>query len=276
MKTDIVVFKNEFNTVPLRNFNSLEMDLLFTIMSQTRDTGNGETTLTFEELKDLSNWNRNSTMQNFVNDLERTYDKLIQLNVKIGTSKEWTKFVFFTRYAVNIDKESVSIQVNPEFQHLINELTGNFTKLELEEVTELRSSYAKSMYRLLKQYRSTGFFNISMDEFRKLLDVPNSYKMPNIRQRVFKPIMNELPQHFDGLSIEEVKGSGKEKRRVIALKFSFLAQPNFREDKRGKVFETIRDGNKYTNYYPGDEKPKQQTFDGVEIDWDKVKFSDDE
>lgn len=37
--SDIVVFKNSFNTVPLRNFTGREMDLLFAIMAQMRDKG---------------------------------------------------------------------------------------------------------------------------------------------------------------------------------------------------------------------------------------------
>ena len=31
-REDLVVYKNEFNTIPLRNFTAVEMDLLFTLM----------------------------------------------------------------------------------------------------------------------------------------------------------------------------------------------------------------------------------------------------
>lgn len=287
MNTDIVVFKNEFNTVPLRNFTGIEMDLLFTIMSTMRDQGLTECEFDFRELKELSNYQVTAT-ERFVSDLERTYDKLISLNVKIGTSKKWTKFVFFTRYSVDLNTETISIAVNPEFEHLINELTGNFTKLELEEVTHLKSSYSKSMYRLLKQFRASGICVLSIEDFRSLLDVPKSYKMTNIRQTVLSQILKELPQYFHDLEIQEIKGKGKRKRQVVKLVFKFEAQENFRTDKKGKVYLTKKDeAGDYYNEYPGDlkdlspadfkrifyenEKPQQRvlTEDGFsEEDWD--------
>lgn len=292
MNTDIVVFKNEFNTVPLRNFTGIEMDLLFTIMATMRDQGLTECEFDFSELKELSNYQVTAT-ERFVADLERTYDKLIQLNVKIGTSRKWTKFVFFTRYSVDLNNETISIAVNPEFEHLINELTGNFTKLELEEVTHLKSSYSKSMYRLLKQFRASGVCVLSIEDFRNLLDVPESYKMFNIRQRVLEPILKELAPYFHDLEVQEIKGKGKRKRQVVQLIFTFEAQENFRTDKKGKAYLTKRDedGN-YYNEYPGDlkdlspsdfkrifqnKKPQQQviTENGYsEEDWDKNKQVD--
>lgn len=156
--------------------------------------------------------------------MERTYDKLIQLNVKIGNDDEWTKFVFFTEYTVNKTHQTINIATNSKFSHLINELTGDFTKLELEEVTSLRSSYAKSTYRLLKQFRKTGVFHIAMNDFVNLLDIPESYKIYNIRQRIFSAILKELTPIFRGLEITEHKGKGKDRRNTIALTFTFEAE----------------------------------------------------
>lgn len=242
-RQDIVVYKNEFNTIPLRNFTSIEMNLLFSIMSKLRDRGLTEVTLSFHELKNLSNYNKVHRLNMFVNDLERTYDKLINLNVKIGDEKKWTKFVFFTRYSIDKDNQTVNIAVNPEFRYIINELTDEFTKFELKEVVKLKSSYSKSLYKLLKQFRATGYVSYDINTFKKLLCIPESYKMCNIDQRILKPAVKELSQYFEWLKYKKIFGRGRYSRTIVKIEFTFYPQ----NDLDDKLHKTFRDEDGY--YY---------------------------
>lgn len=269
MAKELVVYKNEFNTVPLRNFNAVEMDLLFAIMSQMREKGTSEVSFGFDEIKELSQYQPTAS-DRFVADLERTYDKLIQLDVKVGTSEDWTKFVFFTKYSVSTKNGTISIKVNEEFAHLINELTGNFTKLELEEVTSLRSSYSKTMYRLLRQYRTTGVAIFTMDVFRSLLDIPDSYPMYKVRQAVFGPIKRELEAYFENLKIIEIKGRGKSKRQTIQLEIRFDRHFNTREDKNGITYCSYRakDGTIYNKKL---EELTQEEMNKTFLDCEELK-----
>ena len=59
-------------------------------------------------------------------------------------------------------------------------------------MTQLKSTYAKNMFRLLKQYKHTGYFKIQINDFRERLDIPKSYRMSEIDKYVFKPIIKEL------------------------------------------------------------------------------------
>lgn len=231
-KSETLVFKNEFNEVRLRDFNACELDLLFAIMSLMRNRGLDEVDLSFDRLKILSKYNKENALSSFVSDLKSTYDKLIGLNVTIGDSRKFTKFVFFTKYTIDLDLQTVTIGVNKEFKHLINKLTGSFTKLELDEITSLKSTYSKNCYRLLKQYRGTGYLTLSIEDFRELLDVPESYSMGNINQRVLKPILNELPQYFYHLKIDKIKGTGKDSRKIVRLNFSFWNDDSIKKGKR--------------------------------------------
>jgi initiator repB protein len=234
---EIIVYKNELNSIPLRNFNSVEMDILFSILSQMRDKGSTEITFNLNELKHLSNYKKSNKTKEFIKDLEKTYDKLIQLNVKIGTATEFTKFVFFTRYSVSEEKKTISIKVNQEFAPLINEITGNFTKFELEELTHLSSSYSKSCYRLLKQYRKTGFYKVKIDTFKYLLDVPESYKnTSNFNSRVLKPIERDLKVFFKDLKIKKIK-ENKTNKKADTLVFTFKPQ----DDIKDTGYSTFRD-----------------------------------
>ena len=48
---DVVKYHNHFNSISLKNFNSIELNLLMAICSQIRDKGIDEITLNFSELK---------------------------------------------------------------------------------------------------------------------------------------------------------------------------------------------------------------------------------
>lgn len=238
-KKNEVYIHNDMNTIPLVNFTSVELNLLFSILSKIKDKGISEITYTYEELKSLSNYDKTNSTKKFTKDLEKTYDKLIALNVKIGTSRKWTKFVFFTTYTVDEDSKTISIATNEKFEHLINKLTGNFTRFELAEFTSLSSIYSKTAYKQLKQYRKTGYVIFGIEQFRELFCIPENYRMGDINARVFKPIKKELPDFFKGLEINKLsKGKGK---TITHIEFLFIPEndmlPNGKYRlKNGKEF----------------------------------------
>lgn len=234
---DLVVYKNEFNTVPLRNFTGTEMDLLMAIMSQMRDEGLTEVEFSFDTLKELSKYNKANALDLFTGDLRSTYNKLISLNVSFENKQKLISFVLFTKYEIDKEAQTVKVRVNEEFQGLINEMTGNFTRFELEMFTELKSSYSKTAYRLLKQFRNTGVARFSIEEFRRLFDVPQSYQMCHITETILKPIQKELSPIFKDLEIIK----HKKKRRVIALEFKF------RKEEKPKTELIDSDGCEYEN-----------------------------
>lgn len=238
MGKEIVCYKNEMNNIPLRNFNAKEMDLLFSICSRVREKGTDFIEFTFDDLKVLSDYKMTAT-KHFIKDIESVYDKLLQLNFKMGTDTEFTKFVLFKKYTVSASKEIVTIGVNEEFKYILNEITQNFTKFELEEFTSIRSSYAKTAYRQLKRFRKTGYAIFTIEQFRELFCVPESYQMYNINQKIIKPIQNELSQYFNGLKIKKVKAKGG--RTITHIEFTFQGEDDMLPNgkyriKKGKEF----------------------------------------
>ncbi|HHX66560.1 MAG: replication initiation protein [Miniphocaeibacter sp.] len=210
-----------------------------------KDKGIIKIEFSFEELRELSNY-KYTAYDRFIKDIEGVYDKLIQLNIKIGTNEEFTKFVLFTEYTVSIKKESVIIQVNDKFKDILNSITGNFTKFELKEFTKLRSSYSKTAYRLLKQYRTTGYYIVQIDEFRRIFDVPKSYRITNITTNILDPIKNELGYYFNNLRINKIKGKGKRKRFIEYIEFNFSPQNDIKKD--GKKTFRKENGEYYENH----------------------------
>ena len=89
-------------------------------------------------------------------------------------------------------------------------------------MTHLKSTYAKNMFRILKQYKHTGYMKIKIEDFRERLDIPNSYRMSNIDQFVLNPIIKELSTIFKNLHINKIKA--KKGRKIEWLEFTFDAE----------------------------------------------------
>lgn len=229
--SDLVVYKDEMNTVPLRNFNSKEMDLFFSICSKMRNEELSTVSFDFQDLRDLSNYKMTAT-DHFISDLENIYSKLIELDFRIETEEKIIKFVLFTKYEIDKINETISIRINDEFKHILNNIFDNFTKFELEEFTTLRSSYSKTAYRLLKQFRQSGYYIVQIDEFRRLFDIPKSYQMSDIDKRVLERMEDELPEFFKDLKITKLRGKGRRKRFIEHIEFKFRPEDDVRKGEK--------------------------------------------
>ncbi|EKQ17363.1 MULTISPECIES: replication initiation protein [Lactobacillales] len=225
MSNEIVKYENRLNSIPLRRFNTREMNLFFSLASRLRDKGTNEIELSFTQLKSLSQYKDHG--ERFVEDLNRTYHKLLTLNAATDDGHRITAFVLFTKYVIDRDSETVNIAVNPEFKGLFNELS-NWTRFSLEQFASLKSTYSKTMFRLLKQYRTVGFREFTMNDFRVLMDVPETYRPSEIDKRALKPIKEELASMFRGLSIRKIyKGRGG---KVVGYRFTWKPEPKNAND----------------------------------------------
>lgn len=202
MANEIVKYANRLNSIPFRRFKPREMDLFFAIASRVYNKGTEKVELTFDEIKRLSNYTQHG--KTFIADLDRTFEKLLKMDGKTDDGVKLVRFLLFSYYEIDRDKRAVTIAVNVRFKEIFNELK-NWTRFSLEQFASLKSGYSKTMFRLLKQFRTTGWRQFTMDEFRYLLDVPESYRPTNIDQVVLKPIKAELPAMFKGLVIRKIR-----------------------------------------------------------------------
>lgn len=213
---NILKYNNDLNSLSFGQFKEKELDLFFSICFKVKELGNKEIEIPFEELKKLSNYS-NRNLNRFIKDLESTYDKMLSLNIKIIYSEiDFEKFNLFNSYEVLGSEKKIIIQVSKKFEYLLNKLIGNYTKFDLIEFVSLKSIYSKNLFKLLKQWESKREKLYSLEEFKKILNVPN-YTTTDFNRRVLKPIMEELPQYFSNLKLEKIK-TGK---KVTSLKFTW-------------------------------------------------------
>ena len=251
LSNEIVKYDPELNTIPLRKFTPVEMNLFFSIVSRMRDKGDETVRFSFDQLKELSAY-KPTANNRFIDDIESTYQKILGLRFgrrsKDGLHREF--FVMFTEFEINghADDPYVDIKIYPKAIKLLNELES-WVRYALSEFRDLKSSYAKTMFRLLKQFRTTGYAYFSVADFNELLDVPKSYKSSNINQSVLKPIKEELTPLFRGLTVRKKYGKGRGKP-VIGYSFTWksekknandFSQGQF-QDERQKLFNIQHNG----------------------------------
>ncbi len=227
------------------------MNLFFSIVSRMRDKGDETVRFSFDQLKELSAY-KPTANNRFIDDIESTYQKILGLRFgrrsKDGLHREF--FVMFTEFEINghADDPYVDIKIYPKAIKLLNELES-WVRYALSEFRDLKSSYAKTMFRLLKQFRTTGYAYFSVADFNELLDVPKSYKSSNINQSVLKPIKEELTPLFRGLTVRKKYGKGRGKP-VIGYSFTWkpekkdandFSQGQF-QDERQKLFNIQHNG----------------------------------
>lgn len=232
---DVVKYHNHFNSISLKNFNSIELNLLMAICSQIRDKGIDEITLNFSELKNMVKYKHRGNVR-FVKDLEQIYKKLITLSIRIETKEVIDNFVLFTRYRIIKEAQTVTIKVNEDFKYLLNNLVKKFTQFELEEFIHLKSNYSKEIYRRLKQFKSTGFWKIKIDDFKELLNIPEKYRMSDIDKYVLKISRSELENHFKNFEIIKIKKG----RKIEYIEFKFIPEKKDKEKISGSEDEPIR------------------------------------
>ena len=237
----LLKYDPELNTIPFRKFNSVEMDLLFAVLTQVKDKGNSLVVLPFERLKNISSYSPTANKR-FVADVYSVADKLLSLRFgrtsKSGLTIE--RFVLFTKFAViaeNTDLPRLEVQVFDEAIPLLNDLT-RWVRFNYSDFVKLKSTYAKTMFRLLKQFRTTGHAVYKIDDFYELLSIPKSYRhnQANLDARVLKPIKIELSPLFRGLTIKKIHSS-KRGKPIKEIHFIFKPEHNKSEDiKRNPDF----------------------------------------
>ncbi|MGL2848772.1 replication initiation protein [Helicobacter pylori] len=236
-----ITYHNNANKVNLGKLSEREANLLFAIFQRLKDQGN--TLIRFEpqDLKrmimvksNLTNRQLLQVVKNLLDNISGANFWIIREHVENGeVYEDHTSYMLFKQFEIRIHKptqtiEYLDVQLNDSYQYLLNNLGmgGQYTSFKLLEFQRLRGKYAKTLYRLLNQYKSTGILSVEWSQFRELLDIPKDYKMENIDQKVLNPSLKELRKiyPFEHLSYKKERKS-HDKRKVTHIDFYFEQLP---------------------------------------------------
>ena len=223
MANEVVKHHNDLNTVIMRKWTAEEMNFFFAILAKARDKGTSDLVFDKYQLAELANYSVQHNKR-FYDTMDNLANHISQLRYIERTSNSVEYMPLFTRFKVEWEKDLSDMQarvsVSPHFEYILNRLSANFTQYELQEFTSIRSTYAKTAYRLLKQWRTVGRKEFKKDEFKLLMDTPEYYQISDIDRLVIKPILKQLSPYFENLKVKKVK-SNKRGNPVLGYEFTW-------------------------------------------------------
>ena len=202
---EIVKYNNHMNLINFDSFTATDFNVFFALCSIFKEKGDTCITLSFSEIKRLIDY-KSTSQERFIEDLNTMNTKLQQVNSKTKVNNITLSLILFPTYIIDENKKTLSIRINPDFAFLLNDLTSHFTLFELKEFVGLKSKYSKTLYRMLKQWRSVGQY-----EIKAMMDIPASYSNSRITARCITPAITELTEtkSFEDLAVRPIrKGIG--------------------------------------------------------------------
>ena len=142
---------------------------------------------------------------------------------KIYVTEPYWKFIF-TRKDLAImtkarNKEKMAVNELDYWDNTLKNKSKELVLLKEADLLGIKGKYSKRLYSLLGQFDHAGKYWTSMEKFRKLLEIPESYKMANIDQRVIEKAKEQLKEKA-GIEITDVKKI-KKGRKIAKIEFYF-------------------------------------------------------
>lgn len=226
-------YRNELNSVPMRKWTKEEQDFFFAIVTKARNKGTELLKFDKNELSALANYSDRNN-QRFVDTMESLGHKIADMSYFEKRKNSFKIMNLFQRFEIEWTDDysdmHAEVRVSEDFEYILNKLDANFTQFQLQQFTNIRSTYAKEMFKKLKQWRTVGVVEFPVDEFRDMLQVPPSYRASDINKVILTPIREELPEYFKGLKVKPVKANTRG-TPIIAYKFTFQPEITGQWDK---------------------------------------------
>ena len=180
------------NKLSFKNFTKNDMNLFMAVCAKVKQQNDNTVVLSFEFLRSISGYTA-TAVETFIKDLKKMSKDVMAVNCEIITGNKIDIFNLFIQFTIDRDNDLLTVKVNPDFTWLLNEFTQGYTAFELQEFVKLQSKYAKTLYRILKQWRGTGQYVFNdISDFRQRMDVPEAYSNMRLMTKIIGPAVKEI------------------------------------------------------------------------------------
>ena len=203
MAKEIVKYNNNLNKISLKNFTKQDMNLFYAICVKMKNKGTDTVVMSFSEIKKMIGYKRSN--ERFVEDLTKMLIKLQTCNGILKNGKRTRIFTLFPVFDFDEDDKLLEVNIANDFVYLLNDVAQEFTSFEFKEFCKIKSSGAKTLYRILKQWKTLGKTNIiAPNDLREQFSV--NYENKRLMRDVIKPSIAEINEngYFKNLTVETV------------------------------------------------------------------------
>ncbi|WP_195916017.1 replication initiation protein, partial [Streptococcus parasanguinis] len=236
---------NDFNAVPLKDFSLVQKKILMTLIWLIKETDGSDITIDYDRFISLAQ-SKPRSLEEGIRLIRQTFRKILSLSItEIETETSYEEFMLFTARKVDKKNGEITVRVNPDYFSLIKDFANEYTKFPLQIGNSFSKQYTIDIYKFLRQFADTGFWVVTVENFKRYLAIPDSYGATKIREKIINPALEELKKYYPNLRLEEVKAKRKRGERgrpkVTSYRFHFdkEARDAWEDDKYGsKVKET--------------------------------------
>ena len=226
MKTELIVKDNALINASY-NLDLVEQRLILLAIIEARESGKGinannPLTVHAESYINQFGVHRNTAYQALKDACDSlfarqfSYQSLSEKGNVINHKSRWVSEVAY------IDNEAVvRLIFSPAIVPLITRLEEQFTKYEIQQISNLTSAYAVRLYEILIAWRSTGKTPIiNMHDFRQKIGVldPEYKRMYDFKKYVLDIALKQVNEHTDITAKVEQHKTG---RSITGFSFNF-------------------------------------------------------
>ena len=213
-----VKYANHFNKASLGSLSPTELNILHSILVELRKYGASiltssenipeiiKVSISFSEIYKLCSLDaRHNSEQELFKVVQTFAQKAMSMSplIEITPQEDAIKWTYFF-HAMIFDQQQKLFFIEMDqsiFRGLLLELNNGYTQFDLTEFLSIKTKYAKLLYRLLKQYKTTGYMLISIADLKAGLEIPKSYNWSAIKKQIIEKSVDELKKPFDMMDL---------------------------------------------------------------------------
>ena len=241
IKKHPIAYKNDLNAINLNGLSETQMNIFFTLLERLQYSQDNTIKIELNELYELAQIPLSTEFRKSI--LERL--KVLQ-NYTFMYDPSPTKtaqLVILPYLEIDSEQKIIKAEVMPQFKerYLTSDFgKGKWTRYDLMEFVYLPSTYTKTIYRFLKQWRTQGKWEISYNDFKDILGIPHSYQASDIDKQIIKPSIKVLSEithtlfdtertPFENLKCEKIKKGRKIETLIFRFKPQYKKEPQQKE-----------------------------------------------
>lgn len=205
----------------IKGYSAIKSDIILFILANALRNGQRLISFSPNQLKEFIGYKKSISNKEFVEMISWIFKDLTTV---IYSSKELINGElheinrpFFEYTDVNTSTHWVTVQVSKQATRMFNNFSAKtrFNRFSLLQYFKIQSKYGKNLFRILKQWRTYGHYSCTIDDLRKELGIPKSYRPSDIKRRIITPSKEELAPYFADFHIEIESARGTKQTKYI-------------------------------------------------------------
>lgn len=216
----VVRYKNEINKLNLTLLNPGELNIFIAMLSLVKNKGIEKIEVDYDNFRKMARVDKNVNDNEFGSLVINTLSKVGAGSILLDTEQKFMMFAIFDRVEVDKVTKKMSFNLSDTFVTYFNNFLTNYTSFPLNDFIEIKSKYAKLLYKALMQFNGTGRYYENYDKFvSEVLEIPSTTARNNINYKYITP------------SVERIRMSGaipdlrvnliKKQNKTVAIEFAW-------------------------------------------------------